>query len=153
MTDAEMQDRLEIRALVDAYAFSVDHGEHVLTAELFTPDGELRIFERGNPDPVRERIGRVEIASAMEGLSRYEFTIHFVGIHRSEILGDTATGETYCTANHVRAVDTGGGPDGRANYVMHVRYLDRYTRTIDGWRISQRHLMLEFTEDRPVAGP
>jgi hypothetical protein len=34
-----------------------------------------------------------------------------------------------------------------------VRYLDRYTRTIDGWKINQRHLMLEFTEDRPVNGP
>ena len=156
LTDAEfgeMRDRLEIRALVDSYAFCVDSSEHERTAGLFTADGELRIFERGNPVAVRERIGRAEITAAMEGLSRYELTIHFVGNHRSRIDGDEATGETYCVANHVRKVDEGGGPDGRANYVMHVRYLDRYTRTVEGWKISQRHLMLEFTEDRPVTGP
>ncbi len=156
LTDAEcseMRDRLEIRALVDSYAFCVDGNQHERTAGLFTADGELRIFERGNPVAVRERIGRAEITAAMEGLSRYELTIHFVGNHRSEIDGDEATGETYCVANHVRRVDEGGGPDGRANYVMHVRYLDRYTRTVEGWKINQRHLMLEFTEDRPVTGP
>lgn len=150
---AEVRDRLEIRALVDSYAFCVDSREHERTAGLFTPDGVLRIFERNNPVAVRERFGRAEITTAMEGLTRYEFTIHFVGNHRSEIDGDEATGETYCVANHVRNVDEGGGPDGRANYVMHVRYLDRYTRTNEGWKINQRHLMLEFTEDRPVTGP
>ena len=36
---------------------------------------------------------------------------------------------------------------------MHIRYLDRYARLDEGWRIAERHLQLEFTEERPVSGP
>lgn len=146
-------DREAIRDLVVAYAHHVDRGEPDLTAALFTPDGELRIFERGRAEHVRERIGREAIAEAMAGLRRYDLTLHVVANHRNEIDGDAAIGETYCLAHHVRDVERPDGSRGPSDYVMHIRYLDRYLRTDEGWRIAQRHLQLEFTEDRPVTGP
>jgi hypothetical protein len=48
----------------------------------------------------------------------------------------------------------GEGEDAHlSDYAMAIRYLDTYERTTDGWRIAQRHLHLEFTEERPVSGP
>jgi len=146
-------DRLALQDLVAAYARGCDRGEPEATAALFTPDGELRIFERGKVEAVRERLGREAIASAMAGLSRYDATMHVVANHSVELDGDQATGEVYCLAHHIRDVE---GPDGEpvtSDYVMHIRYLDRYRRTDEGWRIAQRHLQLEFTEDLPVTGP
>jgi hypothetical protein len=144
-------DRLAIRDLVDGYAFRVDSDDPGSASELFTADGELRIFERGRREPVRERTGREAIAAAMGGLDRYDTTLHVVGNHRVDIDGDTAEGETYCLAHHIRGIE---GADGRMaphDYVMHIRYLDRYARTEEGWRIARRHLQVEFTEDRPIA--
>ncbi len=155
MTDAvaHVVDRLALRDLVDGYAFAVDGDDPGSAAQLFTPDGELRIFHRGAAEPVRERIGRDAIATAMAGLDRYETTLHVVANHRVDIDGGAAIGETYCLAHHIRDVE---GPDGvmaRFDYVMHIRYLDRFVRTDEGWRIARRHLQVEFTEDRPVDGP
>lgn len=150
---AYLFDRLELRDLVDRYATTVDRGRPDETATLFTEDGQLRIFERGKPDPVRERVGRRAIADAMKGLGRYDVTLHVIGNHTAVIDGDTATGETYCLAHHVRDVE---GPDDTTvpyDYVMHIRYLDRYRRTGEGWRIELRELQVELTEDRPVTGP
>ncbi len=152
MADLDLQqlaDRLAIRDLVDGYARAVDQPDGQAAAALFTPDGVLRIFERGTPAPVREREGREQIASAMEGLRRYDTTLHVVANHYADIDGDTATGETYCLAHHVRDVEGQGDMD----FVMAIRYLDRFRRTDEGWRIERRELQVEFTEDRPVTGP
>ena len=148
----EILDRLEIRELVDRYARAADRVDGPAAAALFTPDGALRIFERGTEAPVRERLGREAIATAFAGLSRYEVTLHVVANHLVEIDGDTATGETYCLAHHVRTIGEGAQAH-LSDYVMAIRYLDVYAHSDEGWRIAQRHLQLEFTEERPVSGP
>ncbi|CAB4811054.1 unannotated protein [freshwater metagenome] len=116
---------------------------------MFAPEGVLRIFERGNPEPVRQRIGRAEIAEAIKGLSRYDVTLHVVSNHYVDIDGDVATGESYCRASHIRAVE-GGDAAARENYVMNIRYLDDFIRTTEGWRIAKRELQVEFTEVSPI---
>lgn len=146
-------DRLALRDLVEGYAFCVDSDDPGSAARLFAPDGELRIFHAGQAEPVRERIGREAIATAMAGLSRYDRTMHVVANHAVEIDGDTATGHTYCLAHHVRDVEWSDGTTAPSDYVMHIRYLDRYERLDEGWRIAQRHLQVESIEDRPVTGP
>lgn len=149
MNPAELDDRLAIRALVEDYARFADRIDNDALAALFTPDGVLRIFERGIAEPVRERVGRGEIAEAIKGLSRYEVTMHLVANHYVILDGDRASGETYCRACHIRPVE-GGGPDARENYVMNIRYLDEYVRLDEGWRIATRELQVEFTEVFPV---
>lgn len=152
MTTTDSDDRLEIRGLVETYARCADRIDGAGLAALFAPDGVLRIFERGNPEPVRERIGREEIATAIGGLSRYDVTMHTVANHYVELLGDTATGETYCRACHIRPVEggEGGGSGARENYVMNIRYVDRYVRLAEGWRIATRELQVEWTEVAPI---
>lgn len=149
---ARLADRLAIRELVDRYARAADRVDGEGAAALFTEQGALRIFERGTEAPVRERIGREAIATAFAGLSRYDVTLHVVANHLIELDGDAATGETYCLAHHVRTI--GEGDDAHpSDHLMAIRYLDTYERTVQGWRIAQRHLQLEFTEERPVSGP
>ncbi len=149
---ARLADRLAIRELVDRYARAADRVDGEGAAALFTEHGALRIFERGTEAPVRERIGREAIATAFAGLSRYDVTLHVVANHLIELDGDAATGETYCLAHHVRTI--GEGDDAHpSDHLMAIRYLDTYERTEQGWRIAQRHLQLEFTEERPVSGP
>jgi uncharacterized protein (TIGR02246 family) len=144
-----LADRLALRQLVDDYARAVDQPDGESAAALFVPDGVLCIFERGTAEPVRERKGRDEIAAAMNGLTRYDTTLHFVGNHYAAIDGDIATGETYCLAHHIREVEGEGSMD----FVMAIRYLDAYRRVDEGWCIARRELRVEFTEDRPVTGP
>lgn len=147
--------RSAVADLVIAYALRVDSDDPSSAAGLFTPTGELRIFERGRADAVRERLGREAIGTAMAGLSRYEATLHVVGTHHCDVDDDGggASGVTYCLAHHVRRV---AGPDGVSSpfdHVMHIRYDDRYHLTDEGWRIARRHVNVVFTEDRPVTGP
>ncbi|MBJ7307244.1 MAG: nuclear transport factor 2 family protein [Acidimicrobiia bacterium] len=149
MNEQERADRHEIRKIVDDYALFADRVDNESLAGLFAPDGVLRIFERGNPEPVRQRIGREEIAGAIKGLSRYDVTLHVVSNHYVEIEGDVATGESYCRASHIRPVE-GGVPEARENYIMNIRYLDEFIRTIEGWRIAKRELQVEFTEVSPI---
>lgn len=145
----EAEDRHAIRRVVDDYARCADRIDNEGLAALFAPDGVLRICERGNPEPVRQRNGRAEISAAIKGLSRYDVTMHLVSNHYVEIDGDTATGESYCRASHIRPVE--GGADGaRENYVMNIRYLDRFVRLSEGWRIAERELQVEWTEVAPI---
>ena len=149
MSEKERADRHEIRKIVDDYALFADRIDNEALAGLFAPEGILRIFERGNPEPVRQRIGQSEIAEAIKGLSRYDVTLHVVSNHYVDIDGDVATGESYCRASHIRAVE-GGAPEARENYVMNIRYLDDFIRTTEGWRIAKRELQVEFTEVFPI---
>lgn len=146
-----VEDRTALRALVDDYARCADRIDGEGLAALFAPDGVLRVCERGNPEPVRQRTGRAEIAAAIGGLSRYEVTMHLVANHYVDIDADgtSATGETYCRASHISAVE-GGPPGARTNHVMNIRYLDRFVRLPEGWRIAERELQVEWTEDHAL---
>jgi SnoaL-like domain len=146
----ESSDRMALRRIVDAYAHHVDRREHAQTAALFTDDGALLIYD-GQPNgqaPTRERHGRAQIERGMAGLDRYLATTHFIGQHTADLAdaATTATSETYCLAHHISRTDSGG----RTNYVMSIRYLDAFVKTEEGWRISERRLVLDWSETRPI---
>jgi uncharacterized protein (TIGR02246 family) len=145
---ARVEDRLALRQLVEAYAHAADRRKNELSAELFTEDGLLAIFD-GDPEgkePTRTRRGRRQIADAMVSLERYSSTTHIVGQQSVEFDtadADRATGETYCLAHHVTETD-----DGQSMYIMSIRYLDRYLRVDGVWRFEERRLAVDWTDDR-----
>src|SRR5262249_5210410 len=113
--------------------------------------GRLAIYE-GDPsrvEPARVRTGRDEIATALEGLSRYAVTTHFLGQQTVELDadGEGAAGETYCIAHHI--TDTDGH---RHDHVLSIRYLDRFVRVEAGWRIKERRLAIDWTDERDLVG-
>jgi hypothetical protein len=131
-------DAQELRQLVERYAFGCDHQDEALLRSVFVDGAVLNVHRSDRPSTMTmpDDVGRIP-----KGLSRYDHTFHFVGNHRCEVDGDSATGETYCFAHHVTGTD---------NFVMTIRYEDQYVRTADGWRIKQRDLRLLWTSNETV---
>lgn len=138
-------DRAALLDVAYAYARHADHVDAESLGALFVEDGVLRITRRGVDGPPVERVGRAEIVSAIRRLDRYEKTFHLVGNSYYEIDGGEATGEVYCVAHHVH-----GDPGSRRDHVMMIRYHDRYRREPGGWKIVERELHVDWTEERSV---
>jgi uncharacterized protein (TIGR02246 family) len=135
----DLLDRDALRRLVERYATAVDHRDVDAAAACFVPDGRLTV---GDGDPLE---GRAAIVGALARLERYEVTAHLLGHSNHSVEGDHATGESWCRAHHVYEED-----GVRRDWVMAIRYLDRYLRRDDGWRIEDRRLVVDWLEDRPL---
>ena len=142
----EATDTLALQSLVASYAHHADRREPELVAALFEPDGVLRMVRRGDDGAPAESCGHRHIASVIRRLRQFPVTYHLVGNHMVAIDGDDATGEAYCVAHHLAAREEGGHVD----HVMHIRYLDRYHRTDDGWRFAERATCVDWTVDQLV---
>jgi uncharacterized protein (TIGR02246 family) len=135
----DLLDRDALRRLVERYATAVDHRDVESAAGCFVPDGRLTVGDEATLE------GRPAIVAALARLERYEVTAHVLGHSNHAVDGDRATGESWCRAHHV--YEEGGV---RRDWVMAIRYLDRYVRGGDGWRIQDRHLVVDWLEDRPL---
>lgn len=143
MTAAESR---ELHELVERYAQAVDRADGEAVADLFADDGVLALWmDPGSDDQTGERVGREQIATVGDGLSRYVATHHTISSHTSEVDGMHANGETLCTAHHVEEV---GGK--RTDKVLYLRYLDTFARTTDGWRFARRELYVQWSSTLPV---
>jgi uncharacterized protein (TIGR02246 family) len=138
-----MADRIELRALVDRYAVAADTRDRAGFAAVFTHDGVLAV------GPGAGLVGHDAIPAPLDYLdAHYTHTMHFVGNHDVVLDGDTASGTVYCLAHHLSSQG-----DGMTDSCMGLRYLDRYVRTDEGWRISHRGVHVDWQEDRPAAPP
>lgn len=147
-TDTE--DRLELRALVDAYARAVDDKDVDAVVALFTEDGRLlsHLMPGTEVEPL-VRQGHEMLRRALEaGLAQYVRTTHVVGGQVLELDGASASGTTVCLAHHVYERDAG-----RRLLVMAIRYEDGYERRHGLWRFTERRLRLDWQDDRPLAEP
>jgi uncharacterized protein (TIGR02246 family) len=136
----DLLDRDALRRLVERYATAVDHRDLEAAAGCFLPDGRLTVGEGAALE------GRDAIVGALGRLERYAVTAHLLGHSNHAVDGDRATGESWCRAHHV--YDDEGGT--RRDWVMAIRYLDRYVRSEEGWMIEDRHLVVDWLEDRPL---
>ncbi len=124
-------DRQEIQDLIHAYCECVDTYQPAKVAALFTADC---ITDYG-PSFGGESVGPelVEKGCAYT-LATFEATSHHVTNIRLHFEGDdTARGVTYLYAWHKLG-------DGKPDFQIWARYLDRFTRTPEGWRFSERRL-------------
>lgn len=131
-------DERAIEKLVLGYAHGVDARSPEIFAAQFAPDARLHgaSFAYVGPD----------IAKVPPQLNRYVRTYHTVLNKRIAVDGDAGTGEIYSLAHHLTPRDDGRHDD----FIMHITYHDRYVRTAEGWRIAERQVVTEFTEDRIV---
>ncbi|WP_231995877.1 nuclear transport factor 2 family protein [Mycobacterium sp. 852002-51163_SCH5372311] len=135
----------ELEALSRRYAAAVDRRDRAALLAVFTPDATLRVERPGREPSVMT--GHDEIERVIAIVSRWPRTAHLVAQGLFVVEGASAVGEVYCTANHFGGGETQPG----RNHVMHIRYLDRYLLGGDGrWRIVQRTVAVDATEDRPV---
>jgi hypothetical protein len=137
VTDAD--DRLALRHLVDSYAMGCDRRDLDMLTACFA-DGGTNTVHWLDRDATT-MTAPADLERIPTGLARYDQTFHFVGNHRVDVQGDSATGDVYCIAHHIT---------GKDDFVMHIRYEDTYVRTGAGWRIPTRDLRLLWTANQPV---
>ena len=131
---AELVDRLEIHDLILRYCSAVDRADYPAVRAVYAHDGVDH--HTGFSGPADDYV-----AWLAERTAAFDGTMHIVGNHRVELLGDHAFAETYGTAVHWgRPLD-----DQSRNFTSGFRYLDHVRRDADGWRIVARTAAREWT--------
>ena len=146
LTTRDVADRLAIRELIDAYAYCADRRDAAGQMALFIEDTEFQVFmDSRDPTPTQHLQGRAALAPVFDELNTYEATMHFNGQSTTVLDGDRASGVSYCLAHHVKV-------DGSARSLMiaAIRYLDTFVKHDGFWFFSQRKLMVDWIETRPL---
>ncbi|WP_331737373.1 nuclear transport factor 2 family protein [Streptomyces sp. NBC_00019] len=133
-------DRVEIEALRGEFTDAVMMRDYERVATLFTEDGALRMpnipIELEGPEEIRAWGRRVPKV--------VDFLVQ--NTHPGLILldGDTASGRAYMS-------EVGRGLDGRGG-INYAIYHDRYQRTGDGWKFTERRYEVRYEDSSPLAG-
>lgn len=131
-------DRVEIEALRGEFSDAAMLNDYERLASLFTPDGALRM-----PDIPAELVGREQIR-AFGPQRPAEFLIQTSHPGALRIDGDTASGRTHMH-------ELGRSRDGRSVTNFGV-YHDRYQRTPDGWKFSERVYEIVYLDTTALTG-
>jgi ketosteroid isomerase-like protein len=133
-------DRVEIEALRGEYTDAAMMRDYDRIASLFTPDGALRM-----PNIPAELVGPEEIrAWGARVPSIVDYLVQTTHPGTIQLDGDTAAGRAYLQ-------ELGRLRDGRSelNYAI---YHDRYRRTADGWRFTERVYEIRYRDTTPLTG-
>jgi ketosteroid isomerase-like protein len=141
MTDFQViADRVEIEALRGEFSDAAMMRDYDRLATLFTPDGALRMpnipVELSGPDQIRGWGDRVP-----------EIVDYLIQTTHAGVIvldGDVATGRAYMQ-ELARALD------GR-NEMNFAIYHDRYRRTPDGWKFTERVYDVRYRDQTPLNG-
>jgi 3-phenylpropionate/cinnamic acid dioxygenase small subunit len=135
-------DILALNRLAHRYAEAVDGCDRDAFLDVFTADGRLRTWQPGAEEPFVDLRGREQLAFVPKVMNQlYRRTAHLMTNHLVEIDGDRAAGTVLCTARHLHK-----DPADRNVLVVVIRYVDRYKREADGWRIADREIRFLWSE-------
>ncbi|MEV5499267.1 nuclear transport factor 2 family protein [Nonomuraea fuscirosea] len=133
-------DRGEIEALRGEFTDAAMMGDHDRFAALFAHDAVYRI-----PDAGIEHVGREEIRAGTEHLSEaWEYFVQTTHPGVIQLDGDIASGRAYvCELGRLR--------DGSSifNYGL---FHDRYRRTTEGWKFTERVFEVRYFDTTPLPG-
>lgn len=132
-----MRDLAELRRSAELYAQGADRRDKALWQAVLTEDCVIE----GPGFSVAGRDANLGSIDALEQMFRA--TVHRVHNQVATVSGDEATGETYCTADHLLN-------DSDSVLVWTIRYQDRWRREEGAWRFAQRKLIVEWEEVRAV---
>jgi ketosteroid isomerase-like protein len=133
-------DRIEIDALRGEFTDAVMMRDYDRLASLFTQDGSVRI-----PDINAEAASREQIRAGVERLQGlWDFFVQTTHPGTIRLEGDTASGRAYIS-------ELGRLRDGSSqlNYAV---YHDRYRRTPDGWKFTERVFEVRYLDTTPLSG-
>lgn len=135
------------------YARLVDRREFARLTEIFPADGSIAVFP-GDPAShaaLYKMNSLAEIQGAFELLKRYQNTFHFIGQQLVfEADANSARGETYCIASHFHQKQGADQKPVDHNYVMYIRYQDRFAKIDGQWKIQERQLIVDRTQGEDV---
>ena len=133
-------DRVEIEALRGEFTDAAMMRDRARLASLFTPDGVLRM-----PNIPAELAGREQIRAWGDRVpALVDFLVQNTHPGAIRLDGDTATGRAYMQ-------ELGRARDGRSelNYAI---YHDRYRRTGEGWKFTERVYEVRYHDTTALAG-
>jgi ketosteroid isomerase-like protein len=133
-------DRVEIEALHGEYTDAAMMRDYDRIASLFTSDGALRM-----PNIPAELVGPEEIrAWGARVPAIVDYLVQTTHPGMIQLDGDTAAGRAYLQ-------ELGRLRDGRSelNYAI---YHDRYRRTADGWKFTERIYEVRYPDTTPLTG-
>ncbi|MET7773239.1 nuclear transport factor 2 family protein [Nocardia sp. NPDC005366] len=135
-----LADRVEIQALGGEFTDAVMMRDFDRLASLFTDDAVLRI-----PDAGIEIAGRAEFRTTMRLMQdAWEYFVQHTHPGAIDIDGDTATGRAHiCELGRLKSGDS------HMNYAI---YHDRYRRTADGWKFTERVYRIRYLDNSPLPG-
>ncbi|NEA99686.1 nuclear transport factor 2 family protein [Streptomyces sp. SID13726] len=141
MTDLQtVADRIEIQVLPGEFSDAGMMRDYDRLAALFTEDGVLRIpaadVRFTGPEEIREGIERLR--------SRWEYFVQTAHPGVVRVDGDSAYGRAYI-------VEFGRLRDG-TSHSNHSLYHDRYRRTPDGWRFTERLYEIRYLDTGALTG-
>jgi uncharacterized protein (TIGR02246 family) len=132
-------DRFEIESLRGEFADAALMHDYDRFAALFTDDAQWRIAGAA------EFAGRTEIRAGIERLQDvWDYFMQTTHPGTIRLDGDTATGRAY-------VAEFGRLRDGSShqNYAL---YHDRYRRTTDGWKFTERVYEVRYLDTTPLTG-
>lgn len=137
MTLDELRDLAELRRTAELYAQGADRRDKALWQAVLAEDCVIE-------GPGFSIAGRDANLGSIDALGQmFRATVHRVHNQVATVSGDDATGETYCTADHLLN-------DMDSVLVWTIRYQDRWRREEGVWRFTHRKLIVEWEEVRPV---
>jgi ketosteroid isomerase-like protein len=141
MSDLQaISDRVEIEALRGEYTDAVTMRNFDRVASLFTEDGAVRM-----PHVPAEAVSREEIRAGIERLQGLlDYFVQNTHAGTIQLDGDTAAGRAYIS-ELMRMRDG-------SSHVNYAIYHDRYRRTADGWRFTERVYEVRYVDTTPLAG-
>ncbi len=137
----EIADRVEIEALRSEFTDAGMMGDYDRMASLFTADAVWRV-----PAVDAAFTGHAEIRAGIEHLKEnvWDYLLQAPHPGTIELDGDTATGRSY-----VLTFGQFHGGDSHLNYSV---YVDRYRRTEEGWKFSERVDEVKYVDTTPLGG-
>lgn len=133
-------DRVEIEALRGEFSDAVMMRDYERVASLFTPDGALRM-----PNIPVELAGREQIRAWGDRVpDLVDFLVQTTHPGTIRVDGDTASGRAHMH-------ELGRGRDGRS-FLNFAIYHDRYQRTPDGWKFTERIYEVRYEDTTPLVG-
>ena len=140
----QLEDRIAIRELIDAYTYCADTRNIQGHMALFTTDTNFEVYmDEKDPAPTQVVTGRRNLFPVFDDLNQYFSTMHFNGQCTIKLDGDRATAVTYCRAYHLKV------PDGvQTLMIAGIRYYDTMVRQDGAWLFSQRKLKVCWIENR-----
>ena len=138
MTDTALQEMLDefaLRKLVHTYCRAVDRGDIAQLRELYHDDAvdAHGAFSTGSIDQFFEQL--VAARPYIRAMQHNITTVNFA------ISGHVAEGEIYTIAFHTLA-----GKERDTDLVVGGRYLDKYEKRDDAWKILERTIVTDWAQ-------
>jgi hypothetical protein len=142
----QLEDRIAIRELIDAYTYCADTRNIQGHMALFTEDTNFEVYmDEKLPTPTQVVTGRKNLFPVFDDLNQYLSTMHFNGQSTITLDGDRATGITYCRAYHSKVPD---GVQQPMIMIAGIRYYDTMIKQDGAWLFAERKLKVCWIENR-----